>query len=300
MTADKNTTDTTQRPKRRWFRYSLQTLLLIITALCVWLGFKVEAARKQREAVAALQKLCSGVTIKYDYEPLLSSLVAPPQSPEPHWLVKYVGIDFLHDVTALYAHPGLQPNPPADVRAIFPILAEFRHLRLLNIIGGTFQDDDFRHLANTRDLEILFLNQNSISGEGLRHLSELKKLRQLILVSNPITDQGIEAAANLTNLQELQIGIGHGGPRESEELARITDRCIESLVKVSNLKRMHFEETNISADAVARLQKALPNCSIFYDNYAAERWTKLEHVLNAPAGAAARDSTEGGLPGSRN
>ena len=42
------------KPRRRWFQYSLRTLFVLVTVLCVWLGVTVERARKQREAVVVL------------------------------------------------------------------------------------------------------------------------------------------------------------------------------------------------------------------------------------------------------
>ena len=44
---------TLARNRRRWFHFSLRILLLVVTVLCVWLGFKVNAARRQKEAVTA-------------------------------------------------------------------------------------------------------------------------------------------------------------------------------------------------------------------------------------------------------
>ena len=43
--------------KRRWFRFSLRTMLLATTMLCIWLGWKINAAREQRQAVAAVREL---------------------------------------------------------------------------------------------------------------------------------------------------------------------------------------------------------------------------------------------------
>jgi hypothetical protein len=39
---------TETKPKRRWFRFSLRALLVFTTVLCVWLGFKVNAARPRQ------------------------------------------------------------------------------------------------------------------------------------------------------------------------------------------------------------------------------------------------------------
>ncbi len=51
---------------RRWFRFGLRTLLIAITVLCIWLGFKVNAARRQHEVVQAI--LQAGGTVAYDYQ----------------------------------------------------------------------------------------------------------------------------------------------------------------------------------------------------------------------------------------
>ena len=52
--------------RRRWFRFSLRMLLVVVTVLCVWLAIKVNAARRQKEAVAAI--LSAGGTVNYDYQ----------------------------------------------------------------------------------------------------------------------------------------------------------------------------------------------------------------------------------------
>jgi hypothetical protein len=45
------------RPCRRWLRFSLRTMLVVVTLLGVWLGVKVEQARRQKRAVDTLKAL---------------------------------------------------------------------------------------------------------------------------------------------------------------------------------------------------------------------------------------------------
>ena len=54
------------KPIRSWFRFSLRTLLLATTVLCVWLAMQVNAARRQKEAVKVI--LGAGGTVRYDYQ----------------------------------------------------------------------------------------------------------------------------------------------------------------------------------------------------------------------------------------
>ncbi len=58
--------DTTPRPRLRWFQYSLRTLLLIMTAFAVWIGFKTDSARRQKRAVEAVRGM--GGEFSYDYQ----------------------------------------------------------------------------------------------------------------------------------------------------------------------------------------------------------------------------------------
>ena len=41
------------RPRRRWYRFSLRTLFVLLTLFCVWLGVQVKWIRDRHEAVRA-------------------------------------------------------------------------------------------------------------------------------------------------------------------------------------------------------------------------------------------------------
>jgi hypothetical protein len=44
-------------PKRRWAQFSLASLFVVVTILCVWLSVVVNRAHRQRDAVAAIEAL---------------------------------------------------------------------------------------------------------------------------------------------------------------------------------------------------------------------------------------------------
>src|SRR5215471_13446031 len=106
--------------KSRWFRFSLRTLLLLITALCVWLGIQVNAARRQRDAVAKLQKASGEIYYDYQMVPqgglmqsgvppgirLRDEVVFPDRLPPgPAWLRKLIGDDCFPTVVAAHLSP---------------------------------------------------------------------------------------------------------------------------------------------------------------------------------------------------
>ena len=37
--------------KRRWFRFSLRTMFVLVTVLCVWLGYQLNWIRQRREEI---------------------------------------------------------------------------------------------------------------------------------------------------------------------------------------------------------------------------------------------------------
>ena len=43
-------------PRRRWLRFSLRGLLVVVTALAVWLGWNVYVVRERKAALAELRK----------------------------------------------------------------------------------------------------------------------------------------------------------------------------------------------------------------------------------------------------
>ena len=44
----------------------------------------------------------------------------------------------------------------------------------------------------------------------------------------------------------------------------MTDAAVDHLTKMTNLRVLHLEETDISPNGIAALQAALPKCAIFF------------------------------------
>lgn len=88
-----DTREPSQPPKRRWSwrQYSVSTLLIVVTIVCVFLALVVVPAERQRRAVAALRELRVGV--QYDFA---SQRRAPPG---PRWLRRIIGVDYFAEVS---------------------------------------------------------------------------------------------------------------------------------------------------------------------------------------------------------
>ena len=144
----------------RWLRFSLRTLLVVMTVLCVWLGFKVNAARRQKEAVEALLE-SGNFEVYYDYQ--CSPVPGQPGDYNidgealphgPAWLRKLLGDDFFCNVV------GLQylRQPRGVAESCFAQIARLPDLRFIYLTGAriaTSRNAGEDRPINSSDLSIL-------------------------------------------------------------------------------------------------------------------------------------------------
>ena len=120
--------------KRRWFRFSLKTFLVLVTLFCVlmaFLGALVYRVNKQREAVQWVKE--HGGEIYYDYQWELSEgVIDDPDPPGPDWLRDLIGIDYFADVVFV----DFDDTEIEDIES----LRELTQLQILNLKGTQVSD----------------------------------------------------------------------------------------------------------------------------------------------------------------
>jgi hypothetical protein len=82
-------------------------------------------------------------------------------------------------------------------------------------------------------------------------MSALGDVTELVIIDRQLSPQAVEELAQLKALKSLQLGLTNVG--DSDLL------ILEELVQLEN---MSLDGRQLSAPAVARLQKALPKCKI--------------------------------------
>lgn len=90
--------DTKQKPKRRrrWLRYSLRTLLVVITISCIALGYWAHRAGRQKAVVKWVKK--NGGYVTYDFE--FDGINIKPE-PDPGLLQGILGEDYFYTVISV-------------------------------------------------------------------------------------------------------------------------------------------------------------------------------------------------------
>src|SRR5262245_12818776 len=106
------------RPTRRWLRYSLRTLLVALTALCLWLGWQAQLVHERRQMARRFEAIWG------PSKPAASDRWPDPRPlylPEdrlPFWR-RWMGDRAFVDV-ALIDERAFTPSEIARMRGIFP------------------------------------------------------------------------------------------------------------------------------------------------------------------------------------
>lgn len=253
--------------RRRWLQFSLSSIFLLVTVLGVWLGFVVNQARKQREAVAAIE--AAGGAVYYDWQdrphdPFGDEDQMPPG---PSWLRRLVGDEYFQSISSV----NLQDAKISDdllrhiagqksIRQLWlgnteigdrelAFVAELHHLQWIDFLpawdagmadpGGEtslrISAVGLQHLRRLPTLKTLRLPQSPVGDAGLAILGEITTLEELLFKDPQVTDAGLEHLKSLKNLKEL-----------SFTAPQATDEGIEQLKGLTNLEQLGIDQASIT------------------------------------------------------
>jgi hypothetical protein len=272
-------------PSRRWLRFSLRTLLIAITLFGIWLGLRVNAARRQAQAVAEIRKQRSG-SVYYDFE-LQANNPAEAKSWVPSWIIARTGPDLFHNVVSAHMthldasnwweiddlhtrKPWNKLQVVADVRRHLAALPRLRRLdlwvwpevseqclaavgELSNLEGLVCEyatDAGVAHLASQRRLKSVHMDNSKLTDDSLRVFGTLPLLEHLQATRNHFTDDGLAHLHHLKRLISLDIDCGE---------TRFTDAGLVHLEGLQSLQMIFLQNTLVTPVGVARLQRAIPS-----------------------------------------
>jgi internalin A len=262
------------RTWRSYLRFSVRGLILLVLAIGVGLGWMVQSARNQHDAVAAIEK--AGGSVSYDWEWRNGTAIPAGKPWAPRWLVDLMGVDYFGHVTDV-SLPGatdaaivpvarltqlqrliLAESSMSDVGVIsfFDVnrprvtSAGLMHLKkLTNLaeldLGGTqVSDAGLAHLKGLTKLSVLDIRGNEVTDAGLAHLKGLTNLSVLSVCGNPVTDAGLAHLAGLTNLSTLRL-----------DGTRVTDAGLAHLKGLTKLRRLSLDGTEVTDAGLTNLMR---------------------------------------------
>jgi hypothetical protein len=160
--------------QRRWFQYSLRTLVVFVTLCaiaCSWVAVKMKHAREQREAAEAIAEF--GAWMKWS------------EPSGPRWVRQLMGDDPFRDVTmACLPRDGFTDSRLGHLKGL-------SQLQCLILYETNVTDVGMENLRGLRQLQHLILARTGISDAGLEPIKSLSQLRELDLEEDKLTEEGV-------------------------------------------------------------------------------------------------------------
>ncbi len=180
------------KPRRRWLRFSLRSLFLLIVVIAVSLGWTLYKVRQQGIAVAELKKM--GCLVTYDNADWGSPTVLER-------LRKLLGEDESRSVVRVRVE---MEKTFTDAGLVH--LRALTQLQYLALDGTQVTDGGLVHLRGMTRLQYLILDRTQVTDAGLVHLRALTQLEVLYLDGTQVTAAGLVHLQGLTQLQLLTVG----------------------------------------------------------------------------------------------
>jgi len=201
------------KPRRRWFQFSLRALLILVLAIalpCGWIGWELEKTRREQEIVDELSAIMpDGFYYKvggvYSYESKL-----------PAWLVRR-----FRRVAGIRS----RWNDCEFIDDDLMQLGRLTKLEWLFLDGSDVTDDGLPHLNRLVYLEMLSLSDTQVTNAGLVQLKTLPRLRCLFLEGTSVTDGGLAHLAQLTSIELLSLRGTRVTAEGVEKLQRAVPNC---------------------------------------------------------------------------
>ena len=289
---------------------------IAVVAAAVFIGARglgrALVRRQQAELQASVRQLVSELGGHYYYDFQLSAHGGEPLADDdnvhshPHWLSKFLGKDFMHDVFYVslarfqeYREDGAVAAEQSGVDDSHIVkIARLTGLRWLAAPGTAISDEGVKAVARVPKLEKLWLSQTPISDKALAYLSSCPNLMHLSVEATPTTDIGLREIAKMSKLEVLSLSSPHisavGLTRlsplsELKELyldrLPVDERSLAAIAQLDQLQVVSLRLTPVTDAAVALLGR-LPNLTRLMldgtgvsDNaLAAVNWPKLTEL----------------------
>jgi hypothetical protein len=273
----------------RWWRFSLRSLLVVVTLLAMGLSWFVYWREgKRREAAAGDWVLHHGGSIAEFHS---------REATNPSWWVRCLAetlpdrclrtvtyVDFLKDPTdadleVLRDLPNLKQLNLNNAARVTPArlapLAKMRNLEVLYLMKTPVGDDGLAHARNLHGLKELWIEETGITDASVPWIASNPQLTHLDLDGAQITDKSAALLAKLENLEVLALRDTRITSRGLVEIAKlprlkhlyllrtaVDDEGLRHLAKIESLNTLDVRLTRVTAAGREEFQRARPECRL--------------------------------------
>jgi hypothetical protein len=184
------------RPWRRFLRFSMRGLIILVLLISGWLGWIVRSARIQRDAVAAMKR--TGALVVYGSGSTTNQTPQITHPWAPKYLVDFLGIDYFVDVSGVYFQKHC-----SDAELLF--VGRLTQLHDLYVLPSSVSDAGLAHLNGLPNLSELCLDGTAVTDAGLIELKAHPNLTHLNLNNTRVSDAGLPHLKALTKLSTLML-----------------------------------------------------------------------------------------------
>jgi internalin A len=229
---------------RRFLRFSVRAMIVVVLVIGAWMGWIVRQAHVQRDAVAVIRR--AGCSVMYNWEWSDGRSIPGGKPQAPRWLVELVGVDYFGHVTVV----GCSTSPSASDATLADI-GRLTRLQLLYANSPSLGDAGLAHLKGLKKLTRLDLFGTRVTDAGLPHLTGLRKLSILGLGGTQVSDAGLAHLRGLNNVTSLALSN-----------TQVTDVGLVHLTGLTKLKQLNLAGTQVTDAGLNELTRALPSLSI--------------------------------------
>jgi len=170
-----------------------------------------------------------------------------PNPPGPAWLRKLLGEDFFSSVETVRAKYHITDEWLSRLEP----LTDLKSFDLESCTDIT--DEGLLCLKKFKRLNAVMLYRTGVTDAGLEHIRGLTELRRLVLANTVVGDAGLANVKDLKKLEDLNLC-----------QTGVTDASLTLLKGLSKLTYFNAIDTGMTESGIADLQKALPNCKIYW------------------------------------
>ena len=269
------------RPWRRFLRFSVRGMIVLVMVVGGWLGWIVRSVRIEREAVAVVAKAGGEVHFDWEWKDGIALSGGKPRSPK--WLVNVFGAEYFGHVDHVsFAAIGRNAK---DFREFTAMLEKIR--RDLSELGEHVNGEPASFLESATPDEASLIRSvwplRSVwrpestgtatidSGQLIPLLKGLSKLSHLDLRGNDLSGESLAPFSDLTGLSILDLGdtvmtesqFSHmKGLKQLSELyldsTIISDSDLAMLKALSRLTHLDLKKTQVGDAGLVQL-RALRN-----------------------------------------